>query len=70
MQDSMEKLGISVERRSESIARAVAEVALHFVGGPHRLTPKNSHQKPVVVVLCGNLLKLLVLFVPPVIWPL
>lgn len=54
MQDSMEKLGISVERRSESIARAVAEVALHFVGGPHRLTPKNSHQKPVVVVLCGN----------------
>ncbi|KAI9555684.1 hypothetical protein GHT06_018199 [Daphnia sinensis] len=54
MQDSMEKLGISIERRSESIARAVAEVALHFVGGPHRLTPKNSHQKPVVVVLCGN----------------
>lgn len=50
----MEKLGIGVERRSESMARAIAEVALHFVGGPHRLTPKNSHQKPLVVVLCGN----------------
>lgn len=52
--DTMEKLGISVERRSESMARAIAEVALHFVGGPHRLTPKNSHQKPIVVVMCGN----------------
>ena len=50
----MNKLGISVERRSETIARAVAEVSLHLLGGPHRLTPKNSHQKPVVVVLCGN----------------
>ena len=54
MQETMEKLGIGLERRSESVARAVAEVALHFLGGPHRLTPKNSHQKPVVVVLCGN----------------
>lgn len=54
LQAAMEKAGIGIERRSESIARAVAEVALHFLGGPHRLTPKNSHQKPVVVVLCGN----------------
>ena len=54
MQSTMEKLGIGVERRSESIARAVAEVSLHFVGGPHRLTPKNSHQKPLVVALCAN----------------
>lgn len=54
MLETMEQFGFSVERRSESIARAIAEVALHFVGGPHRLTPKNSHQKPLVVVLCGN----------------
>lgn len=54
MQDTMEKLGFNIERRSESVARAIAEVALHFVGGPHRLTPRNSHQRPVVVVLCGN----------------
>jgi len=54
MQSTMEKLGIGVERRSESMARAVSEVALHFVGGPHRLTPKNSHQKPLVVALCAN----------------
>lgn len=54
MQETMDKMGIGVERRSESIARAVAEVALHFLGGPHRFTPKNSHQKPVVVVMCGN----------------
>ena len=52
--DIMDKYGIGIERRSEAIARAVAEVALHLVGGPHRLTPKNSHQKPVVVLLCGN----------------
>lgn len=54
MQETMDKLGIGIERRSESIARAVAEVALHFLGGPHRLTPKNSHQMPIVVLLCGN----------------
>lgn len=54
MQNTMEKLGIGVERRSECMARAVSEVALHFVGGPHRLTPKNSHQKPLVVALCAN----------------
>lgn len=54
LNETMNKLGISIERRSESIARAVAEVSLHLLGGPHRLTPKNSHQKPVVVVLCGN----------------
>lgn len=54
LNETMNKLGISVERRSETIARAVAEVSLHLLGGPHRLTPKNSHQKPVVVVLCGN----------------
>ena len=54
MNETMEKFGIGIERRSESIGRAVAEMALHLLGGPHRMTPKNSHQKPVVVVLCGN----------------
>ncbi len=54
MSQAMDQLGINIERRSESAARAVAEVALHLLGGPHRLTPKNSHQKPVVVVLCSN----------------
>jgi len=54
LSETMNNLGISVERRSESIARAVAEVSLHLLGGPHRLTPKNSHQKPVVVAFCGS----------------
>jgi len=54
LNETMDNMGIHVERRSESIARAVAEVSLNSLGGPHRLTPKNCHQKPVVVVLCGN----------------
>ena len=54
MKEAMDKWGLSMERRSESVARAVAEVSLVLLGGPHRLTPKNSHQKPVVVVICGD----------------
>ncbi|KAK5873532.1 hypothetical protein PBY51_018567 [Eleginops maclovinus] len=48
-----ERWGLSVERRLESIGVSASQMALTLLGGPNRLTPKNVHQRPTVVVLCG-----------------
>lgn len=47
------RMGLTWERRIELIGRATAEMVLQLVGGGHRLNPHNTHQCPVVVVLCG-----------------
>ncbi|XP_011299816.1 enhancer of mRNA-decapping protein 3 [Fopius arisanus] len=48
-----DRLGISWERRVELLGRAGAEIILQLLGGAHRLNPKNAHQWPTVVALCG-----------------
>lgn len=48
-----DRLGISWERRVELLGRAGAEIILQLLGGSHRLNPKNAHQWPTVVALCG-----------------
>ncbi|KAK0168408.1 hypothetical protein PV327_002211 [Microctonus hyperodae] len=48
-----DRLGISWERRVELLGRAGAEIILQLLGGAHRLNPKNAHQWPIVVALCG-----------------
>lgn len=35
------------------MGRAGAEIILQLLGGAHRLNPKNAHQSPTVVALCG-----------------
>ena len=37
----------------ELLGRAGAEIILQLLGGAHRLSPKNAHQWPTVVALCG-----------------
>lgn len=37
----------------ELLGRAGAEIILQLLGGGHRLSPKNAHQWPTVVALCG-----------------
>lgn len=37
----------------ETVGRSLAEMVMQLSGGPCRLTPKNSHQHPSVVVICG-----------------
>lgn len=48
-----EEFGLTVERRLEMIGRAASEMVLQLLGGSHRLSPQNSHQRPTVVILCG-----------------
>ncbi|XP_060898237.1 enhancer of mRNA-decapping protein 3-like [Labrus mixtus] len=48
-----ERWGLSVERRLETIGVCSCQMALTLLGGPNRLTPKNTHQRPTVVILCG-----------------
>ncbi|XP_015124971.1 enhancer of mRNA-decapping protein 3 [Diachasma alloeum] len=48
-----DRLGVSWERRVELLGRAGAEITLQLLGGAHRLNPKNAHQWPTVVALCG-----------------
>ncbi|KAM9366419.1 enhancer of mRNA-decapping protein 3-like isoform 2-T2 [Symphorus nematophorus] len=48
-----ERWGLSVERRLETIGVCSSQMALTLLGGPNRLTPKNVHQRPTVVLLCG-----------------
>lgn len=46
-------VGLTWDRRVELIGRAATEMALHLLGGGHRMNPRNIHQWPTVVVLCG-----------------
>lgn len=48
-----EKHGLTPGRQLEMIGRSATEMVVQLLGGGHRLNPQNSHQKPVVVVLCG-----------------
>ncbi|XP_042339701.1 enhancer of mRNA-decapping protein 3-like [Plectropomus leopardus] len=48
-----ERWGLSLERRLEMIGVCSSQMALTLLGGPNRLTPKNVHQRPTVVILCG-----------------
>ncbi|XP_018600778.1 enhancer of mRNA-decapping protein 3-like [Scleropages formosus] len=48
-----ERLGLSLERRLEMTGVCASQMALTLLGGPNRLTPKNVHQRPTVVLLCG-----------------
>ncbi|XP_071549957.1 enhancer of mRNA-decapping protein 3 isoform X2 [Panulirus ornatus] len=45
--------GLTNSRQLEMIGRASAEIILSLSGCNHRLEPGNSHQSPVVVLLCG-----------------
>ncbi|KAL2088829.1 hypothetical protein ACEWY4_015728 [Coilia grayii] len=48
-----EKHGLSLERRLEMTGVCACQMALTLLGGPNRLNPKNVHQRPTVVLLCG-----------------
>ncbi|XP_047436292.1 enhancer of mRNA-decapping protein 3-like [Mugil cephalus] len=48
-----ERWGLTLERRLETIGVCSSQMALTLLGGPNRLTPKNVHQRPTVVLLCG-----------------
>ncbi|XP_023223479.1 enhancer of mRNA-decapping protein 3-like isoform X2 [Centruroides sculpturatus] len=48
-----EEFGLAIERRLEMVGRATTEMVLQLLGGSHRLSPQNSHQRPTVVILCG-----------------
>ncbi|TMS13125.1 enhancer of mRNA-decapping protein 3 [Larimichthys crocea] len=48
-----ERWGLSLERRLETIGVCSSQMALTLLGGPNRLNPKNVHQRPTVVLLCG-----------------
>ncbi|XP_056268620.1 enhancer of mRNA-decapping protein 3-like isoform X2 [Pseudoliparis swirei] len=48
-----ERWGLSLERRLETTGVCSSQMALTLLGGPNRLTPKNVHQRPTVVLLCG-----------------
>ncbi|KAK4300386.1 hypothetical protein Pmani_027414 [Petrolisthes manimaculis] len=45
--------GLTNSRQLEIIGRAATEIILSLSGGSHRLEPGNSHQPPIIVVLCG-----------------
>lgn len=47
-------LGISRARQMENMGRSAAEMTLQLLGGSRRLDPCNAHQKPTVIVLCGD----------------
>ncbi|CAH1253706.1 EDC3 [Branchiostoma lanceolatum] len=48
-----EKCGLSEEKQLEVIGMCSSQMALQLLGGSSRLNPRNTHQMPSVVVLCG-----------------
>lgn len=51
---SVENHGIGLARLAEMMGRAATELAIHLLGGQHRLNPSNMHQVPTAVFLCGT----------------
>ncbi|XP_050440417.1 enhancer of mRNA-decapping protein 3 [Adelges cooleyi] len=49
----VEENGLTSGRQNEIIGRAATEMVLQLLGGSHRFNPRNEHQWPRVVVLCG-----------------
>ncbi|KAL7642451.1 UNVERIFIED_CONTAM: hypothetical protein RMT77_007012 [Armadillidium vulgare] len=47
------QFGLTKSRQLEMIGRGATEIIISVIGGSHRLEPGNSHQAPVVVLLCG-----------------
>jgi len=54
LQSSVQSHGIAMDRLAEIIGRAATELAIHLLGGQHRLNPSNMHQVPTAVFLCGT----------------
>ncbi|XP_066911350.1 enhancer of mRNA-decapping protein 3-like [Clytia hemisphaerica] len=48
-----EKAGLSIHQLVETSGICVSQMAIQLVGGALRLNPKNSHQRPEIVVLAG-----------------
>ncbi|CAF0877047.1 unnamed protein product, partial [Didymodactylos carnosus] len=46
-----EQFGYTLERQIEAMGSCCMEMCLHLLGGSHRMSLNNSHQRPVVVVL-------------------
>ena len=40
---------ITRERQAEMMGRATTEIAMHLLGGQHRLVPSNMHQVRVII---------------------
>ncbi|KAL4091949.1 hypothetical protein QTP88_026548 [Uroleucon formosanum] len=49
----VEENGLTIGRQNEIIGRAATEMVLQLLGGGYRFNPRNEHQWPRVVVLCG-----------------
>ncbi|XP_025425853.1 enhancer of mRNA-decapping protein 3 isoform X2 [Sipha flava] len=49
----VEENGLTSGRQNEIIGRAATEMVLQLLGGGYRFNPRNEHQWPRVVVLCG-----------------
>lgn len=45
--------GLGLDKQCEVMARAATELAVHLIGGQHRLAPTNMHQVPVAVIMSG-----------------
>ncbi|GFS95410.1 enhancer of mRNA-decapping protein 3 [Nephila pilipes] len=52
--EKCEESGLMPKVRVEMIGRGACEMALHLLGGSHRLNPQNNHQRPSVVILVGS----------------
>lgn len=51
--ETAEQIGFNTDRLVEMFGRSAAEMVMQLLGGSHRLDPKNEHQLPTVVFLCG-----------------
>ncbi|XP_065572821.1 enhancer of mRNA-decapping protein 3-like [Artemia franciscana] len=54
LEQKLDEVGLTQEKRTELTARAVTELSVQLVGSHYRFDPKNRHQLPKAVVLCGN----------------
>lgn len=54
VQKRAEQEGLSWLRQCDMLARGTAELSLMLLGGARRLTQKNQHQWPVIVIVCDE----------------
>lgn len=54
IQNLADSHGFDMNRQNDMLARGACDLALQLLGGSRRLTPKNQHQWPKLVVICDE----------------
>lgn len=54
IQNEAQENGLIWERQCDMLGRGTTEICISLLGGARRLTPKNEHQWPKIIIICDR----------------